>query len=281
MIYAVQSDLIPLLQNLVAALQPFADANEVNLRFKTQFDSLSFSFQPDVILSDLSQLICRVITFTPQGYDVTLEVRSTEHLIMMGIRNTGADLEYAGEITSGLKQPVRIIPNESRGTFFEVVYKIGNDVIFSSGQEAQLVQEGYEIPPFFKIFQKHLQSHFEGLKNLEKAADGLGAHEGVFLRKVNAILLANLDREGFDTETLGRAMALSRTQLHRRLKPLAGMAPARYIRYMRLQQAKEMLEEGELTISEAAFRTGFMNPSHFSRSFREQYGFNPSEIKHK
>jgi transcriptional regulator GlxA family with amidase domain len=48
---------------------------------------------------------------------------------------------------------------------------------------------------------------------------------------------------------------------------------------VRLQKAREMLDKSDLTVGEVAFRTGFVNQSHFTRAFREQFGFNPSDLR--
>ena len=69
---------------------------------------------------------------------------------------------------------------------------------------------------------------------------------------------------------------MSRTQLFRRLKPLIRQAPAHYIKTMRLQKAKELLETTDLTVSEVAFKTGFRTASHFTKVFLQQYDVLPS-----
>ncbi len=77
--------------------------------------------------------------------------------------------------------------------------------------------------------------------------------------------MANLDKEGFDASELATALALSRSQLYRKLKPLAGFSPAHYIRYVRLQKAKELLEKGAGNIGDVAFNVGFVSQSHFTQ----------------
>ena len=43
-------------------------------------------------------------------------------------------------------------------------------------------------------------------------------------------------------------------------------------------KAKEILETTNKNVSEAAFETGFKNLSHFSTSFREEFGFSPGKL---
>jgi len=47
---------------------------------------------------------------------------------------------------------------------------------------------------------------------------------------------------------------------------------------VRLQQAKELLQTTDKTISEVAYDVGFNDPSWFSRAFKEEFGFSPSAI---
>jgi transcriptional regulator GlxA family with amidase domain len=72
---------------------------------------------------------------------------------------------------------------------------------------------------------------------------------------------------------------LSRTQLFRRIKSLIKQAPAHYIKTIRLQRAKELLEATDCTVSEIAFKTGFQTISHLTKVFKKQYGTAPSVFR--
>jgi transcriptional regulator GlxA family with amidase domain len=88
--------------------------------------------------------------------------------------------------------------------------------------------------------------------------------------------LQHLHQEGFDATALSREMAMSRAQLFRKLKPIISQPPASYIKAIRLQKAKELLETSDLTVSEVAYKTGFKTPSHFTKVFTEKFGLRPS-----
>ncbi len=103
--------------------------------------------------------------------------------------------------------------------------------------------------------------------------------EAAFMQKINALIKANLEDENFDTNTLCKAMSLSRTQLFRRVKSLIKEAPANHIKMMRLQKAKELLETTDSTVSEITFKTGFQTVSHFTKIFKKQYGIVPSAYR--
>jgi len=63
--------------------------------------------------------------------------------------------------------------------------------------------------------------------------------------------------------------ALFRRHLH--------IAPACYIRRVRLSEAKRLLREANASITEAANSTGFATVQHFSRAFKTEYGVTPSD----
>jgi len=46
-----------------------------------------------------------------------------------------------------------------------------------------------------------------------------------------------------------------------------------------LRRAKLLLSAGDLQVSEVAFQCGFENLSHFSKSFKEEFGHSPTELK--
>ncbi len=103
--------------------------------------------------------------------------------------------------------------------------------------------------------------------------------EAAFLQEVNQYIAVNLENELFDTHFLCRAMTMSRTQLHRKLKALTGQSTAKYIRSKRLQKALSLLQTTDLQIGEIADRVGFKDFSHFSRSFFNEFNYKPSEAR--
>ena len=278
MIYPVKTDFIPLMENLVASLQPFARANFVQLHFSACLEKLEITYHPESILPVLTQLLSRVITFTSQGCEVTLKVQLKEGHVLVKVINTGSPLDHIEEIVTGITQQVKAGRFEKDGTIFELSLPVNDEKLTGRRIEA-MGEKKYAVPPFFKKLRESLQSHFTNLENLEKAASARSEAEGVFLKKVNAVIIARLGDEHFNMAALSQAMTLSRSQLYRRLKPLIRQAPAHYIKFVRLQKAKELLDNSDLTAGEVAFKTGFVNQSHFTRAFREQFGFNPSDLK--
>ena len=98
------------------------------------------------------------------------------------------------------------------------------------------------------------------------------------MQKIRKIMSANLSDEMFDIQKLCLAVAMSRAQLYRKFKSLTDKTLNEYLRSLRLLKAKELLRTSDINVSEAAYKTGFKNLSHFSRVFTEEFGMNPSEV---
>jgi transcriptional regulator GlxA family with amidase domain len=69
---------------------------------------------------------------------------------------------------------------------------------------------------------------------------------------------------------------LSRRQLQRLFQRYLLCTPSRYYLQLRLQRAREFLLQTDLSLVEIAAQTGFVSSSHFSKSYKELYGYSPS-----
>jgi DNA-binding response OmpR family regulator len=98
-----------------------------------------------------------------------------------------------------------------------------------------------------------------------------------FIERVAQIVQERLDDPDLNVQVLSKAMDVSRVQLHKKMKALLKESPSGFIRNLRLRKAAHLLLAGNLTVSEVAYRTGFNSPSHFSTSFKKEYGQSPSE----
>lgn len=75
------------------------------------------------------------------------------------------------------------------------------------------------------------------------------------------IILDHLSDESFGIDELRKELGLSRSQLHRRLNKITGISTSLFIRSVRLKKAFDILKEGNLSVSEVAYSTGFSSSS--------------------
>lgn len=282
--YLIEADVIPCLKNLVLALVPFAQAQQVRLCFSSESECLLLRYYPEEISTALLTLVCRIITFTPQGERVQVHVGKIEtgsDSLRLNIQtsNTGTDLTRIGEIIQNCRFPIVCSQNADGGTTYELRWEVEQSTVDLHSHQYSHLHIPPQIRGFYAAVRKRLQSHFTQLENKIRAIADKSPQDGVFLQKVNAIILANLEQEDFDTNRLCKSLAMSRTQLFRRFKNLLQESPAHYIRCFRLQKARELLETTDLTVGEVAFKTGFQSQSHFTRVFIERYGARPSAFR--
>ena len=55
-----------------------------------------------------------------------------------------------------------------------------------------------------------------------------------------------------------------------------GMPPIRYLRQLRMERARHLLESSFLSVKEIAFQVGLNDESHFVRDFKSTYGYSPA-----
>lgn len=55
-----------------------------------------------------------------------------------------------------------------------------------------------------------------------------------------------------------------------------GMPPIRYLRLLRMERAKDLLESSFLSVKEIAYQVGLNDESHFVRDFKATYGYTPA-----
>lgn len=103
--------------------------------------------------------------------------------------------------------------------------------------------------------------------------------EDQFIQKVNQVVEKHMSEEDFDVNQLCHKIGMSRANLHRKIKALTQKSTSLYIRAIRLHKARHLLQSSELNVSEVAYEVGFKDPKYFSRTFSEEFGVSPKDVK--
>jgi YesN/AraC family two-component response regulator len=103
--------------------------------------------------------------------------------------------------------------------------------------------------------------------------------ENAFMEKVKGIIRKNISNPDFTMAELCRQMAMSSSQLHRKITALTSEPASKLLRRMRLDHARELLRHTQMNIGEVAFESGFNDPSYFTRIFNKDTGMTPTEYR--
>ena len=85
--------------------------------------------------------------------------------------------------------------------------------------------------------------------------------------------------EEWPVRRLARVSGVSEAHFARSFKQAFGVPPHRYLLTRRIERAKSLLRETELSITDIAFQTGWQSLGTFGRTFRDVTGESPSVVR--
>ena len=77
----------------------------------------------------------------------------------------------------------------------------------------------------------------------------------------------------------GEQFHLSEKYISRYFKEHFHITLLQYVTYLRLEHAKQMLQETDISVTEVAMQSGYQNISYFIRSFKKTYGVSPLKYR--
>jgi len=98
------------------------------------------------------------------------------------------------------------------------------------------------------------------------------------VQKVIELMKENTHR-GLSCAELAEHVQLSPRHLSHLFRAETGTTPARFLKSLRMQQAKDLLENSFLATREIIRRVGLSNESHFARDFKRYYGVTPGQLR--
>ena len=101
--------------------------------------------------------------------------------------------------------------------------------------------------------------------------------DAAFLEKVRTVVESGMGDSQFGVEQLAEEVGLGRRQLQRKMHELTRQTVHRYIQEIRLDRARQLIEQKAGNVSEVAYQAGFRDPRHFARLFQQKYGKPPSQ----
>lgn len=225
-------------------------------------------------------LCCRIRYYAPSGEkiaeavpgDVVLLPQGSRYFCrfsMLATRSTdkiNAEALFFGvQLRDGLGRPftlensITVLHPKDSDAFTEALVALGT---LSSGQSL--------VPA--TINQAVLRFLTE--RSMEQSAAG---HK-VFYQVLQALQQSPMP---VNVPALAASCGMSESTFRRGCKLLTGMSPLAYLRQIRMEQARRLLENGELRVRDVAQECGFNDEFYFSRVFRQETGCAPSTYRAK
>jgi transcriptional regulator GlxA family with amidase domain len=93
------------------------------------------------------------------------------------------------------------------------------------------------------------------------------------------VWLQNHYQDLLRVDDLADRFGMSVRSLNRRFRAAAGRTPLQYLQRIRIDQAKALLKQSNLTITEVGYAVGYQDPSYFAGLFKKQCGITPVEYR--
>lgn len=103
--------------------------------------------------------------------------------------------------------------------------------------------------------------------------------EEIFLKKLIDTIEKHLSDQQFNVNTLCQEMAISKSQLNRKMQAILNKGPNAFIRSYRLERGKQLIESNTGTLAEISYDVGFSSPAYFSKCFHDEFGYTPKSLR--
>ncbi len=242
-----------------------------------------------LVAEDNPDVRAYIVEHLRETYQI-LEARDGQQALELATENIPdlllTDLMMPGLNGTELTQKLKADPRTNHIPVVMLTAKSGRDdkiAGIETGAEAYLTKpfDGEELHATLANLlaqRRVLQEKFSRQIRLDAPAPAVQSLDEQFLQNVLANIEQNLEDEAFSVETLASTVAMSRSNLFRKLEALLGKSPNQLIRERRLLRAKSLLEQGAGNSTEIAYRTGFNSPSYFAKCFQEMFGVVPGAV---
>lgn len=199
-----------------------------------------------------------------------------------------SDVVMPGKSGFDLCKAVKSDPQTSHIPVILVTAKI---TVESQIQGLEMGADAYVTKPFdpaylMALIGSLLHNSEKLMKEMSNATDtrnldpnALAPQDRQFLSKLYELMDKELANPELDITTMTEILKISRTKFYYKVKGLTGENPASFFKRYKLNRAAQLILEGEHNMSEISYLTGFNTLSHFSASFKKQFGVSPRDYK--
>lgn len=189
-------------------------------------------------------------------------------------------------------QLTEILKNDIRTSHIPVILLTAMNSMEQQIEGLRLNADAYIVKPFnIRYLEQTIQSllnnrellkgHYTSGATVNAGKASLKKIDRKFISEFSAIVENNISNEQFSVNDLCVQLGISRVPLYRKVKAVMGYNINEYILNVRLQRAKYLLRNEDLSISEISLKVGFASPTYFATVFKSKFGMTPKMFKEK
>ncbi|TCI93651.1 helix-turn-helix domain-containing protein [Tenacibaculum sp. M341] len=141
------------------------------------------------------------------------------------------------------------------------------------GMIRMLIKEGI----IYQILSEHILQHNKDVKLNDDLQTTLTKKEIKAIRKLAQRINKNVADE-YIVSDLADEIGLTQAKLQEGFKLLFSRTVIEYLRHIRLEEARDLLNNSDYNISQVVYSIGFSSRSYFSKIFKKKYGISPSKF---
>lgn len=122
-----------------------------------------------------------------------------------------------------------------------------------------------------------MRDHYSNTLEVDPQKITFNEMDKEFLEKAKAIVEENMDKIEFSVDNFCKQIAMSRSNLHLKMKAITGESTIEFIKKIRFNHACNLLKEGRYSVAEISMMVGFNTPSYFTTSFKKYFGVLPTD----
>jgi Transcriptional regulator containing an amidase domain and an AraC-type DNA-binding HTH domain len=249
---------------ILSALTEFSNLTSCALVKRIKFKSMEYHPMNEMYLNQAIQ--SQRILFTDKNFVKLKSIDEKKEA-------TGSDKKNRLKVDSAVKLNSKMKLSESARLLSNRMLNV-SEVAYS----LEFKDPKYFSKCFKKEFGMTPREYRDSLINKSNAEEGFGIDEK-FVSELTTKIIDNLSLQHFSVDQLAEKLNISYSNLYRKVKANIGVTPGDFIRKIRIQHAKNLMDLNDFSISDIAFNTGFCNTSYFSRCFKSELGLFPTEYR--
>jgi AraC-like DNA-binding protein len=205
--------------------------------------------------------------------------------------------QIAGEINKPLKEIIRLIQYlQAKPATSDLEAKRLSSIMLDSSEQIEsliadiiqteqnnrieiLVHNKFKYPSLYSFNEVQLNDSNNLATQINESSENrISKADLEWLIQLENTILDNLDSYALCVPWLADELAVSERQIFRKIEKFTGLTPNKYIRNLKLNKAKELLEAYTYsTVNQVSNAVGMKDPYYFSNLYKKEFGKKPKE----